>query len=259
MAKKTFPEATNDSIKSRVTSGVALVSFMVSMKVWARQDCEDMEQFTHSMITEDVQAMDPNYFAEEPIALTDMEGENFALERCAHNRKEIEKYASKKLLQIHGTLKDFFRETHFDFSGFEKEGENLQSKILKVSTAVRVTGTQNQHLSRQLRFIQRMFQSICEEIELLKYYKTVPIPGYYLVWALIDLKIRLFTMRNLQGEPDIHSKDYVLNLQRHKDYLNFLKIKFPAFEEISFGTKTCFFSQVIQVEKLLEVLGRQRN
>ncbi|GEQ69747.1 hypothetical protein JCM33374_g3421 [Metschnikowia sp. JCM 33374] len=138
----------------------------------------------------------------------------------------------------------------------QKTLDLLEKVFQAIEGLVRDLGPCNAKLPDQLAFVQHVFQSMADSIEVLRYYATAAFPGHNLIQNVVDLNIRFLALRDVNGQPDASIEGYGNKLKLSFQYLNYWASAFKEYDQIPFGRFMVFHRQYYQAESTLITLAR---
>ncbi|GEQ71594.1 hypothetical protein JCM33374_g5279 [Metschnikowia sp. JCM 33374] len=152
-------------------------------------------------------------------------------------------------------LKGFVHDSVFDALGFESNVKELHIELLKIAKNVKMLVNHEPELLDQLSFASRMFETMYDSIGMFKNIESLQPPGRELVWAVVDLNVRLWALYSTKGSPDISMDGYAIRVYLHGELLNHLRGKTKEAASLPFSTQIMLSNQIIQVTNILKSLS----
>ncbi|KAM9906371.1 hypothetical protein OXX79_001611 [Metschnikowia pulcherrima] len=135
------------------------------------------------------------------------------------SRHNITLEAEQSLELLAQQLATFVHEFDFDAAQFETQASILRRKVAGLTSWVEVMFSKNQQIMARLEFLHRMFCTLDSAASYLRYF-TSERPEQQLLRSLIQLNVRLLSLYNFRGEPDLsipRFAEYVTTYSRRLD------------------------------------------
>ncbi|KAF7999647.1 hypothetical protein HF325_006323 [Metschnikowia pulcherrima] len=135
------------------------------------------------------------------------------------SRHNITLEAEQLLELLAQQLATFVHEFDFDAAQFETQAQILRRKVAGLTSWVEVMFLKNRQIMARLEFLHRMFCTLNSAAAYLRYF-TSERTEQQLLRSLIQLNVRLLSLYNFRGEPDLlipRFAEYVTTFSRRLD------------------------------------------
>lgn len=158
--------------------------------------------------------------------------------------------------QFVSQLRTFVNERNFDFRNFQTKTQDLFSQLSNLLTRAEEY-TFDDQLRAQFLFTLEYFNVFRDSARFMGCYDSMKLPGNTLVYRVIELYVRTFSLQNSYGEVDESVLNYdqkVLNILLELN--NYQKL-LEQLENVSFFIEIMFHDQAGKTKLVVETLANK--
>ncbi|KAM9909944.1 hypothetical protein OXX69_004955 [Metschnikowia pulcherrima] len=215
-----------------------------------KKNADDNDDYDHVQFSQTMRNKSPVYSEIMSSLTVDMTNQT----HFASNNTQI---AEACLKRFAAHLRSYINERYFDFACFEKGIDKLENELTHVSTFVMHMKPRDRVILKRLVFESQKLVEMQQSSELLKKYNFLGLVDHELVSRMVELNVRLISLKTMDDKLDSSVKNYSRRLFDAWRDMCLYEERFERLVNISAFTTADFRFQLDQAIVTIEDLWSQ--
>ncbi|GEQ66702.1 hypothetical protein JCM33374_g365 [Metschnikowia sp. JCM 33374] len=153
------------------------------------------------------------------------------------------------------SMKRFVAGASFDVAGFEQSTQQIRNKLFAISDLMERMGPLGEELSGQLKYAKRLFRTMEDCAELLKFYTKDHSFAMGLIHDVVQANLRLLYFFDVNGVPKPGTKQIISRISKIVDQLRDREERFYSLSGLGLSVVVSFKFMFSKAEDSLNILA----